>query len=978
MTIPTSNIYPYYKFVDCCGGPDIFFSGTANITNGGIYNFTGASNYPGSGGILEIGHCYTVTTYTSQTLTSYPVIPTMTVLSPVGTCTDEKCKPCDPPPCDCPPGYILVDGECVMSVTTAATYSGGLLTVDAGDKSTSYSLNGLRLYTDISSYIFPIIGSGPNASFFLKDNNGTGLTIPILNNTVKSLLWGSYISGCLTGSTGGKLNTTGIWATGYPVLVDLCFDFCVEPLETKQYLIGIAGDNSVKIYIDGVLLIDLIGNTADTVPFTSWHVFPITLTAGLHTITLCGENAFSIDVNNNPKAFGAEIYNIDVTTFQALFTNPAIGPGNCGNVPSDLDSYILFSTSTMIGQQIADPNDPGVWTCPDGSVVSYCQGAPTCVIEDKFPLECPCYLLSPCNGTGASFISNTLLLSAHLNQFVSITYGDFTGCVYVSLLSTATCPDAIAVVINDVTPCVCDPICYYIEGADGITYVEYIDGLDQLVQITPGATPPWLTLCSKIYPIIGNTSSNYTITPLGPCIDNVCPVKCYKLIDCNDPLNILYSNSYNLLPYALDSSVIKIVGYTECWTVESTEDACDCAIDVIVTIVTSSCAACEPIVAYKLTSCNNTFQTQYTYDDLSAYINQTVLTDCGCFIVELIDYAPPSVQTIVIITSFENCEDCLRPYYKLTDCNTSEVVYTYTDVSIHVGKVIKIANCDNCWTVSDVIIPINPSIVTVLDSYIDCITCVTTAPCVCSTVRNDNAIDYTYSYIDCYGITQTVTVAAGATSNKICLIKWLEVDGCACIIETITTGVTPVSSLWYKSSTILNYKSTWYNGLILFIYYNGTQWIMNDALGNDAYYLAPSKSDCPSGIWKSFSSIPLVTPVTIKTTSCQSYYQSFGDCVNGVCPTTIYPKRSVRPGYNTPICSEDKYETITCKSAQILYRDVLALRYGISNCCPEDDEYWLVKKEIIDLAALYNPVYPCAVTGCACGRNTVTDCSCSR
>jgi len=91
MAIPTSNIYQYYKFVDCCGGPDIFFSGTANITNGGIYNFIGASNYPGSGGILEIGHCYTVTTYTSQKLTSYPVIPTMTVLSPVGTCTDQKC-----------------------------------------------------------------------------------------------------------------------------------------------------------------------------------------------------------------------------------------------------------------------------------------------------------------------------------------------------------------------------------------------------------------------------------------------------------------------------------------------------------------------------------------------------------------------------------------------------------------------------------------------------------------------------------------------------------------------------------------------------------------------------------------------------------------------------------------------------------------------------------------------------------------------
>jgi 5-methylcytosine-specific restriction endonuclease McrA len=27
---------------------------------------------------------------------------------------------------------------------------------------------------------------------------------------------------------------------------------------------------------------------------------------------------------------------------------------------------------------------------------------------------------------------------------------------------------------------------------------------------------------------------------------------------------------------------------------------------------------------------------------------------------------------------------------------------------------------------------------------------------------------------------------------------------------------------------------------------------------------------------------------------------------------------------------------------------VMRLRYGISNCCPEDEEKWLIKKELID------------------------------
>ena len=71
------------------------------------------------------------------------------------------------------------------------------------------------------------------------------------------------------------------------------------------------------------------------------------------------------------------------------------------------------------------------------------------------------------------------------------------------------------------------------------------------------------------------------------------------------------------------------------------------------------------------------------------------------------------------------------------------------------------------------------------------------------------------------------------------------------------------------------------------------------------------------------------------------------------------------------------YEKISCKSSQALYRNVLNLRYGISNCCPEEDEYWLIKKELIDLAALYDPAYPCAPNN-PCGCEQPNDCSCNQ
>ena len=51
-----------------------------------------------------------------------------------------------------------------------------------------------------------------------------------------------------------------------------------------------------------------------------------------------------------------------------------------------------------------------------------------------------------------------------------------------------------------------------------------------------------------------------------------------------------------------------------------------------------------------------------------------------------------------------------------------------------------------------------------------------------------------------------------------------------------------------------------------------------------------------------------------------------------------------------------------------MYKKALESRYGISNCCPEEDEKWLIKKELIELQALTDPDYPC---------DHLPDCSCN-
>jgi hypothetical protein len=105
------------------------------------------------------------------------------------------------------------------------------------------------------------------------------------------------------------------------------------------------------------------------------------------------------------------------------------------------------------------------------------------------------------------------------------------------------------------------------------------------------------------------------------------------------------------------------------------------------------------------------------------------------------------------------------------------------------------------------------------------------------------------------------------------------------------------------------------------------------------------------------------------------YIEHFGDCINGQCPVVPLPKRKVKPGYSTPSCDIEKYEKITCRSSEILYKQVIRLRYGISNCCPEDDEKWLIKKELIDLDALRDPDYICKPTTSCCNQ-PITSCGC--
>lgn len=491
------------------------------------------------------------------------------------------------------------------------------------------------------------------------------------------------------------------------------------------------------------------------------------------------------------------------------------------------------------------------------------------------------YRLLPCDPTGVAFCSETNL-SAYLGEFVNIDNIKTVGCYFVALNAiTGPCENPVDVTVDPDAQCDCELKCYSVTGnPSSITYVN----TDLEVVTVVGNSK----FCSYISPIVtGGTEG--AIYELGLCVDGQCPTQCYELTNCQTSEVITVSNSEVLTNYYLENKVVTLMGYEGCWTIDTTNE-CDCAVDVSVLQIFNDCPSCLPIVAYKFISCKNSLQIKYSTEDFSGYVGEVVQLDCGdCWIVEQIDYNPPNIQTVTIDFRFDSCLACERTYYKLTDCQGIEnPVYTYTDLTDQVGKVIKIENCDTCWEVEETRLIETVSVVKLISEYVECLDCLLDRPCLCSTITNQYNSIKTFLYLDCLGVEHPITLNPGETSDKVCLLNWM-LD-------------------------------------------------------------------------------PEVESV---------YIEYFGNCVNNQCPVEALPKRKVKPGYSVPVCDTEKFEKITCKASEVYYKQVMRLRYGISNCCPEDEEKWLIKKELIDLQALRDPNYICTPVSSCCQANDTCGCGCN-
>jgi len=619
------------------------------------------------------------------------------------------------------------------------------------------------------------------------------------------------------------------------------------------------------------------------------------------------------------------------------------------------------------------------------------------------PCDEICYVLTACNGL---IIQTTLDFSNYVGTY--ITLSEHPGLNFLVDINEGLCvnPDTTLdldqVGVGEQCPC----LCYEVIGQTGsINYID-CDGNGQ-VTFSPAK------FCAQAPPIIKEIpGATYTLVTGSDCINNECPAECFTLINCdpdeypNQPA-IISSTLQSLSQYANTGQIVVLTDYDGCWQVE--EATCQC-ITVNINGTAYSAKATSVYNGKKVFTFTYETVTYYIWSGAfpgSWFITQeigvtSVSTELGQIAAGILDCPVaeegiwikgqgPSGESITslntglcddqcdcpvdvtVIRDYRDCKACTETEvgveaYKLTNCEKiNEVLYTVQDLSAYVGKVIK-DDCA-CWTVERIFQqPPSTTVINNIIAYEDCTSCLTT-----------------YYQLDNCDITATPLQIITSTDLSDYIDKVVQVEGCVgCYTVSLYTRneepaahqTVEVTSSFDDCSTCTDIPPR-------------CSTVFNSSITDQVYTFVNANGDLETtGTIRSgeaslrFCVQKWVLDPDVDQGGIFNYY---GDCSvfeepglgkTGFCKQYFPNDRKVKPGYNTPICSADKYDKITCNFADAAYKSVLELRYGISNCCPEDDEKWIIQKELIELQALTDPNYTCdPLTDCC--SNPSTDCSCN-
>ena len=435
-----------------------------------------------------------------------------------------------------------------------------------------------------------------------------------------------------------------------------------------------------------------------------------------------------------------------------------------------------------------------------------------------------------------------------------------------------------------------------------------------------------------------------------------CPIKCYQIT--GNPTTVTYINSDKEL-------IVQLGGGKVCSYI--TPIVTGPVIGYVVELGLCVDGVC-PDICFEFTNCQ-TGQVLVVSNSPSIipyYAEEQIVTlqgYDGCWTIDISEVCDCPVS-VTILQSFDgpDCAACLPIVnYKFTNCNNQDIIrYSIEDYSAYVGQTVEL-ECGECWLVSEInYIPPSTQSIVILYTFPNCTACNRTYYKLTDCLESNNI---TYTYTDLLNYVGDVIKIKGC-------------DTCFKVEETrdpVNAGIVELVDSYLGCPECLETFPCVCNRITNQATINKEFTYLNCLFEEVNIKLGPNETS---------EKICLINWVLTPEEEALVYIEHFGNCINGQCPVVPLPKRKVKPGYSTPSCDIEKYEKITCRSSEILYKQVMRLRYGLTNCCPEDDEKWLIKKELIDLDALRDPDYICRpVTSCCnqpindCGCNTLKTCN---
>jgi hypothetical protein len=183
--------------------------------------------------------------------------------------------------------------------------------------------------------------------------NGTGTNLEWNTAYVGGSYTGTFWTNPVTANKTGRLNDTGLWsAKSLTYLGDFAIQFQIT-VTAGTYYFGIGCDNFGSVYVDDNLVVSLGIPDGDGTNFRYWHIYPVSLTAGTHTIKYIVTNA-GIPSPSNPGAMGIEVYDNTQTQISSSITAQPMGsstPGGLSVVYSSKDylSNTIYSQNNHVG-----------------------------------------------------------------------------------------------------------------------------------------------------------------------------------------------------------------------------------------------------------------------------------------------------------------------------------------------------------------------------------------------------------------------------------------------------------------------------------------------------------------------------------------------------------------------------------------------------------------------------------------------------